>query len=94
MQFPAQCRIANQIDHHRFSCCAQLNNLILQRSGIKRVAVDYKNEEGDSLLTLTAPSDTVVRYSDGAIDREQFLQELEGQVNFVEVARILSGELK
>ena len=62
--------------------------------GIKRVAVDYKNEEGDSLLTLTAPSDTVVRYSDGAIDREQFLQELEGQVNFVEVARILSGELK
>ncbi len=60
---------------------------------IKRVAVDYKNEEGESLLTLTAPSDTITRYSEGSISRQQFLQELEGQVNFVEVAKLLTGEL-
>jgi hypothetical protein len=61
---------------------------------IKRVAVDYKNEQGQSLLTLTAPTDTITRYASGTISREQFLNNLEGQVNFVEVAKILAGEVR
>jgi hypothetical protein len=61
---------------------------------IRRVAVDYKGETGESLLTMTAPTDTVTDYSEGKIDREEFLDELEGQVNFVEVAKIFSGELQ
>ena len=62
--------------------------------GIKRVAVDYRNEEGESLLTLTAPTDIISRYADSSISRKQFLQELEGQVNFVEVAKILAEEAR
>lgn len=61
---------------------------------IQRVAVDYKNDEGDSILVLTAPSATITRYTSGSISRQQFLQELEGQVNFVEVARTLTEELR
>ena len=61
---------------------------------VKRVAVDYKNENGKSLLKLTAPTDTINSYSDGSISRQQFLSELEGEVNFVEVAKLLSEELR
>ncbi|MFC1991936.1 hypothetical protein ACFLVC_04365 [Chloroflexota bacterium] len=61
---------------------------------IKRVAVDYKNEEGESLLTLTAPTDIITRYADGSISRQQFLKELEGQVNFVEIAEMMAEEVR
>jgi hypothetical protein len=60
--------------------------------GVKRVAVDYKNENGDSLLTMTAPADTVIGYSEGKVSQQQFLDDLEGKVNFIEVAKTLSGK--
>lgn len=60
--------------------------------GVKRVAVDYKNENGDSLLTMTAPAATAIGYSKGTVSQQQFLQDLEGKVNYVEVAKQLTGK--
>lgn len=54
---------------------------------IERVAVAYRDESGESLLTLTAPTETILKFSSGSISREQFLKEMEGQVNFGEVAK-------
>jgi hypothetical protein len=61
-----------------------------EKYGVKRVAVDYKNENGDSLLTMTAPAETVVGYSEGSVSQQEFLEELEGKVNFVEVAKVIT----
>ena len=54
---------------------------------IERVVVAYRDENGESLLTLTAPTETILKFSSGSITREQFLKEMEGQVNFGEVAK-------
>ena len=60
-----------------------------QSSGynIERVVISYGDESGEALLTLTAPTKTILNLSNGSITREQFLQEMEGQVNFAEVAK-------
>jgi hypothetical protein len=63
-----------------------------EKYGIRRVAVDYKNENGDSLLTMTAPAKTVIGYSEGSLNQQQFLDDLEGKVNFTEVAKVLTEQ--
>ena len=57
---------------------------------IKQVAANYKDKEGKSLVTFTAPTRSIMDFANGSISREQFLRDLEGQVNFVEVARTLA----
>ena len=54
---------------------------------IKRVAVAYKDTGGKTLLTLTAPTEIIVKLADGSISLEQFLEDLEGEVNFAEVVK-------
>ncbi|MFC1874122.1 hypothetical protein ACFLYX_02340 [Chloroflexota bacterium] len=54
---------------------------------IERVVVAYQDESGESLITLTAPTETILKFKNGVISREQFLKEMEGEVNFVEVAK-------
>jgi len=70
-----------------------LASITTQRSGsagdydIERIAIAYRDENSESLLTLTAPTETIIKFTDGSIDREEFLEEMEGQVNFVELAK-------
>ncbi|MFC1940251.1 hypothetical protein ACFLXO_06165, partial [Chloroflexota bacterium] len=54
---------------------------------IKRVAISYQYENGEPLMTLTAPTEIILKFANGTISREQFLEEMEGEVNFVEVAK-------
>ncbi|MFC1917636.1 hypothetical protein ACFLXH_03185 [Chloroflexota bacterium] len=54
---------------------------------IERVAISYADESGDSLITLTASTDAILKFADGKISREQFLEEMEGEVNLTEVAK-------
>jgi hypothetical protein len=61
---------------------------------IERVAIAYLDENGESLITLTAPAETILKFSSGAITREQFLQETEGQVDFGEVVKKISEMVK
>jgi len=76
--------------HERYECIHNKNG----KHNIDRVAVDYRNEKGESLITLTSSSETIQKYKDGSISREAMLQELEGQVNFVEIAKILAEEVR
>ncbi|MFC1961881.1 hypothetical protein ACFLWN_02405 [Chloroflexota bacterium] len=54
---------------------------------IERVAISYSDESGDSPITLTASTEAVLKFTNGTITREQFLEEMEGEVNVVEVAK-------
>ena len=54
---------------------------------IERVVIAYNDEDGDSLIKMTAPTNSILDYADGKIPREQFLEELEGQFNLVEFAK-------
>lgn len=39
---------------------------------IKHVTVDYRDEQGISLLSFTVDQKTIEKYADGAITREEF----------------------
>jgi hypothetical protein len=60
-------------------------------NNIERVAIDYRNEGGESLLTLTAPAETIRKFANGSISREQFLEEMEGQVDFTKIISEIEG---
>lgn len=61
---------------------------------IERVAIAYRGEDGEMLMTFTAPTEAILNFADGATSQEQFLENLEGEVNFVEIAGILAGEVR
>jgi len=53
-----------------------------KQAGIERVAIDYRDLTGQSLVTLTAPTDAISRFAQGTVSREQFMQKLEGKANW------------
>ncbi|MBI4318812.1 MAG: zinc ribbon domain-containing protein [Chloroflexi bacterium] len=53
-----------------------------EAAGIKRVAIDYRNEKGESLLALTASVDAASGFARGGVSREEFMQNLEGKANW------------
>lgn len=57
--------------------------------GVGRVAFEYRNSLGDRVLTLTAPTQIIRDFANGAITRDAFLQGLEGDFDPQE----LYGEL-
>lgn len=54
--------------------------------GIERIAINYKDENGNSLAIVTAPIEAIRGFVNGTISRQQFMQELEGKVNLSELA--------
>ncbi|MFC2040332.1 hypothetical protein ACFLTW_04080 [Chloroflexota bacterium] len=61
---------------------------------IERVAISYSDESGDSLITLTASTEAILKFANGATTREQFLEEMEGEVNIAEVAKKITEMAK
>ena len=47
--------------------------------GVFRVAVQYLDEAGKELVTLTAPANAITAYSQGLLDRAQFLEKVEAK---------------
>lgn len=54
-----------------------------KKFGIQRVAMEYKGASGTSLISLTASTDTIAAFANGAINRNEFLKKLDGQANWV-----------
>jgi hypothetical protein len=50
---------------------------------IHRVGMEYKSITGESLLTLTASTQTISDYANGRLSREEFLKGIDGEVNWV-----------
>jgi len=49
---------------------------------ISRVAFDYHDNKGNSLVTLTAPVDPVLKYSKGQISRTDFLKAMDAHIDY------------
>ena len=48
---------------------------------VVRVAAEYHDEEGKTLVTLSAPTQSINDFSSGKITREQFTKSVDGQMN-------------
>ncbi len=57
--------------------------------GIERIAVDYIDENGDSLAIVTAPTGAILEFENGTITRQQFMQAIEGKVELSTLAEEL-----
>jgi hypothetical protein len=56
-----------------------------QQAGIQRVAVDYRDSEGQQVAVLTASTASVLAFSRGDMPLETFMQELEGKVDVASI---------
>jgi hypothetical protein len=63
-------------------------------ANIERVAIDYRDAGGGSLLLLTAPTDALQAFSKGQIDREALLEAIDGKANTVGLYTSLYRELR
>lgn len=54
-----------------------------KKYSIQRVAIEYKGTSGTSLISLTASTETLKAFANGAINRTEFLKKLDGQANWV-----------
>jgi hypothetical protein len=54
---------------------------VAQDAGIVRVAVDYRDSEGERVTVLTGPTDVIRAYAEGSATREEFLTSLDGQAS-------------
>ena len=50
-----------------------------ERYGIGRVAIQYRDQNGDPVIALTASSEAIARHARGEINRGEFLREVEAQ---------------
>ncbi|MBN1640747.1 MAG: hypothetical protein JXA09_05895 [Anaerolineae bacterium] len=53
---------------------------------IGRVAIDYRDAEGNQVISLTAPTDAIRAYARGEITQEAFMASLEGQIDLAAMA--------
>ena len=87
-----------------FSCCAVAgvlggpalwNQLFRSRAeelGIERVTVDYRDENGQCLVAITASQSAIDMLAEGEISREQFMREVSigpGSLSFQEVLNLV-----
>lgn len=49
---------------------------------IGRAVVEYRNEDGDTLFTFTAPSKDIRDFGNKIINREAFMEALDGDIDF------------
>ena len=57
-----------------------------QSYGLKRVAIEYRDETGQSLVTMTAATKTLEAYVQGSITRQQLLQAIDGTADLAALA--------
>jgi hypothetical protein len=55
---------------------------VCARNKIERVAFEYRDGKGISLVTLTSPVDTALKYSQGKISRAEFLKAIDAQIDY------------
>jgi len=65
-----------------------------KQNHIQRVAVDYRNKDGKSLITLTASTEAISSFALGKINQEQFMKEVEGMFNLPELIKEAKEVLK
>jgi hypothetical protein len=61
-----------------------------QAQQIGRVGIDYLDEEGNKVISLTAPTETIRAYANGELGRDAFMESLEGQID---LQAVIGGEL-
>jgi len=49
--------------------------------GIEQIVLDYRESADKSLVSITAPTATILKYSKGTMSREDFMQAIEGKVD-------------
>jgi hypothetical protein len=54
--------------------------------GVNRIALEYKDVEGKSLATVTAPTDVITKYSQGKISYEDFLKAIDAKMDIDNLA--------
>jgi hypothetical protein len=55
---------------------------VCAKNNIERVAFEYRDAKGISLVTLTTPVDTALKYSEGKISRPEFLKAIDAQIDY------------
>jgi hypothetical protein len=64
----------------------------MQELGIERVTVDYRDENGQSLVAITASQTAIDMLAEGEISREQFMREVSigpGSFSYQEILELL-----
>jgi len=52
-----------------------------QEYNIGRISLDYRDEAGEQLVGLTAPTQSIEQFANGSISRQEFMQDLEGKMD-------------
>jgi len=52
-----------------------------QQHGIDRVAIQYRDEKGETPLIITAPTESIARFARGEITRQEFLRAIDAKVD-------------
>jgi hypothetical protein len=55
-------------------------------NGINRVAFEYRDADGNSLVSITAATDAILKYSRGQMSRSDFLKAIDAKLDISEVA--------
>jgi hypothetical protein len=55
---------------------------VSSENSISRVAFDYHDTKGNSLVSLTAPVESVLKYSRGQISRTEFLKAIDAHIDY------------
>jgi hypothetical protein len=53
-----------------------------QKARVSRVAINYRDRNGATLLMLTATTEAIAAIDKGTMSREQFMQKLDGEANW------------
>ena len=53
----------------------------VDENAIGRIALDYRDENGNQVVALTAPTKAIRDFASGAMTREAFMQELDGKID-------------
>lgn len=54
---------------------------------VGRVAIHYLDENGEALLSMTAPAEAIQRFARGEIGRQELMQAMEGKIDLESLSR-------
>jgi hypothetical protein len=59
----------------------------LQGLNVTRLAIDYVDQQGKSIVTLTASTEALRQFSQGEIDEKEFMREVMGRIDIAGLTR-------
>lgn len=65
-----------------------------QQYGIEQVAFDYRDESGESLVTVTAPTEAISGFVGGSINQEEYMREVDIDFNLQKVSEVVQEVLQ